>query len=261
MMKVVHPDFLEQVLVEPFKKLREATGVSFEKDVLPLAKGEITVFFLDEPDGGLRAREGEDKEVSPFERLSAAAVELADGAKAKEMVEKLAAGGRATKRVFGGLDGWEIQFGEMKCCAASFGPAAYLTLDPEPLDRIGKWAVARKGGLSEQAEFKKAMEWIPQDAPLAAYSSQRKLMRSVGKLVAYFCKDAGGQVKDLPRPESLLADLTPLTAAMKIDSPGFTFEVRSPDGVWAFWSILMAHVMWRTEIEPFALEDEEAGEM
>ncbi|GAG32197.1 unnamed protein product, partial [marine sediment metagenome] len=70
---------MERDFVEVFAEFRKATGVSFDRDILPLTTGEVTLVCLDEPAGGVPY----DPVTEKSAKLALLAVELTDPEKAK----------------------------------------------------------------------------------------------------------------------------------------------------------------------------------
>jgi hypothetical protein len=125
-----------------------------------------------------------------------------------------------------------------------------LALSRDPIERLA--AHIAKGGprLVDSAEFRKATAWIPADTGFAAYSNVGKVLRGFRALMASEVDMMADGPVELPKAEELMADLTPLTACVHIEKPGFAFEVHSPDGFWAFYMQFAAHCIWRFEEEP-----------
>ncbi|MHC4501936.1 MAG: hypothetical protein ACYTFI_01415 [Planctomycetota bacterium] len=231
-------------IVDTFAEFRQDTGISFDKDILPLATGEVTVAFLEEPEGGLLPDPEFD---SKTPRLMVFAVELADVAKARTLMARIArAEDYAERRRFGDLDGCVVDFGFFdEYYVTGRDGVAYIAFSADPLERLA--AHFAKGGarLVDSAEFEQAVAWIPKDTGFVGYSSVRKLLRSTHALLVETLDFEEDAARRLPPAEALMADLTPFTAALRIEKPGFTFDIRSPDGYWAFYLQLAAHLEWR----------------
>ena len=233
-------------LVDTFAEFRQDTGISFDKDILPLATGEVTVAFLDEPEGGLLPDPEFD---SKTPRLMVFAVELADPAKARALMARIArAEDYGERKRFGDLDGCRVDFAFFEeYYVTGRDGVAYIAFSADPLERLARHFAKDGARLVDSAEFKQAVAWIPKDTGFVGYSNPRKLLGSVHALLTVDIEEEA--VRRLPPADALMADLTPLTAALRIEEPGFTFDIRSPDGFWAFYMQLAAHLEWRWEEE------------
>jgi len=263
MLRAIDPEVAAD-FQEPFREFREETGINFERDILRLTTGEFTAVFLeDRPDE--RVGPAADVEIVDIidvihtEHLFRNMVLLAefkDAAKARATMDRLVAvdfeGERlGRKRRFGTLDGWSLRLtAEIPLCIAGTGDIGMLALSRDPIERLA--AHIAKGGprLVDSAEFRKATVWIPADTGFAAYSNVRKVLKGFHALMASEVDMMADGPVELPKAEELMADLTPLTACVRIEKPGFAFEIHSPDGIWPFYFQLAAHCIWRFEEEP-----------
>jgi len=260
LLRTVDPEIADEFL-EPYREFREETGINFERDVLRLTTGEYTAVFLEEdpnhkPQADARVPMDvmPDHEEAKLLRHLVILVELTDPARARAMMDRLVTLrwgpepiGR--KRRFGNLDGWELEDQGWLYVAGSDG-IGMLALSPEPIERLV--AHIAKGGarLVDSAEFRKATQWLPADTGFAAYSDVRKILRSLPALAGSLFGRRQAVPADMPKAEDLMKGLTPLTACVHIEKPGFAFEIHSPDGIWAYYFQMMAHCLWRFEEEP-----------
>jgi hypothetical protein len=256
MLTAVDPTLADDFL-EPFRDFREETTVNVESDLLRLTTGEFTVVFLEDA-AEARAPEPDGMNMGPERTLRNMVLlaELKNPARARAAMDRMAAidldGERlGRKRRFGGLDGWEIgdDLSGRLFVSGSDG-IGMVALSPEPLVRIGEHVTKRAPGLVGSEEFRKATAWIPDDTGFAAYSNVSKVLKGFHALMASETEAMADRPVDLPKADELMADLTPLTACVHIEKPGFAFEVRSPDGFWPFYMQLVAHCIWRFEEEP-----------
>ncbi|MHC5055727.1 MAG: hypothetical protein ACYTKD_13540 [Planctomycetota bacterium] len=253
-------DFLEQ-----FIEFREETGINFEQDILRLTTGEFTAVFLEEaprresdrPAGRRPGMMMGDEKFEKFLRHVILLVELKSPEKARAAMDRLVAadGGIGEpigrKRRFGQLEGWDLgdDAGPHMYVSGS-GGFGMLAFSSEPIERIAEHIAKRGPRLVDSAEFRKATAWIPADTGFAAYSNVRKVLKGFHALMSSETEMMAGEPLELPKAEELMADLSPLTACVRIEKPGFAFEIHSPDGFWPFYFQLMAHCFWRFEEEP-----------
>lgn len=255
------PEEEYQDFIDFWRSFREQTSVSFDKDVLPLTTGEITFAFLEEPPGLKPTTE----DGGNLAKLVLAVVELSDPDAAKQMMQRLEladweGGGKlARKRRFGPLDGWVVGPEGEEFYVAGRAPFAFFAFEPEPLERVANALSAALPRLVDSAAFINAVRWLPRDTGFAAFSDMHKILRNTHKCLRHeieSTRDEAG-VGEFPPLEPFLQNLSPLSAALQIHEPeepggpaSFTFEVHSPHGFWAFYAQLIAHIIWRTEIEP-----------
>jgi hypothetical protein len=239
--------------VEPFEDFREATGISFAEDVLPLATGEVTWAFLAESDAAAEWHP-QDKPL----KLSFLAIQLADASRARGLMQKLASimgddDEPIAKRIsIGDRSGWALDLtDDLPVYLFGEGDVAYVALRREPLEFQAR-SLARGGArLVDSPEFRRATAWLPRDTGFVGYSSVREEMKSVRKTIAAMGDDIEG--RELPSLETCLKDITPMAAALRTDPLGFTFEMRSPHGFTSYFLQLEAHFYWRhfRELEVF----------
>ena len=210
----------------------------------------MTFAFFEEPEGGLPVGAGEDKPL----RLTVLIVELTDPERARALMDGLTrphGDGKpvARRRRFGDLDGWEVRFEMEPLYVAGAGGLCFIAVGFEPIVRLAKWLGRDGEKLVDTREFKRSTAWIPADAGFVGYSNVREVLRSFHKLVASGMKREGAK---LPPLEDLLEGVTPFTAALRIEEPGFALDVRSPAGFWMFYWQLAAHLVWQVDVEPRA---------
>jgi hypothetical protein len=263
LLRAIEPEIADE-FVEGFREFREETGFDFGKDFVRLTTGEFTFVFLDEepkrkpktpPDRRRGMMMGEEKLMRHIVLL----VELKDPAKARSALDSITAidagGGRrlGTKRRVGDHEFWTFgDEGAGSIYISGSGGIGMIALSHEPIRRIAEHIAKRGEMLVDSAKFIKASRWFPADTGFAAYSDVRKIMKGFHALMSYemsTVRRPPGDLDKLPKADALLEDLTPLTACMKIEKPGFALEVHSPDGIYPFYFQLMAHCFWRIEGE------------